>query len=168
MCYNVGYDKHVLLQSVKEHKDKKTKPTARTSEEEQTNVNTAKAITFIMVQMQLQVVTAIYPELIEMRKTEFLNQLTESNREEIEKAAQSHKESRRWPKLEQGAVPHIFEKLPIYLTTSLPVIRTNPEERRSKRLQREADAIEAFVKSDLIGNFEDLVKSLNVKVPLKN
>ncbi|KAF2885097.1 hypothetical protein ILUMI_21100 [Ignelater luminosus] len=33
------------------------------------------------------------PELIEMRKTEFLNQLTEANRDKIEKVTQLQKES---------------------------------------------------------------------------
>ncbi|KAF2880857.1 hypothetical protein ILUMI_25312 [Ignelater luminosus] len=36
------------------------------------------------------------PELIEMRKTEFLSQSAEANREEIEKATQLQKESPRW------------------------------------------------------------------------
>ncbi|KAF2893090.1 hypothetical protein ILUMI_13075 [Ignelater luminosus] len=36
------------------------------------------------------------PELIELRKTEFLNQLAEANREEIEKATQLQKEYPRW------------------------------------------------------------------------
>ncbi|KAF2897111.1 hypothetical protein ILUMI_09066 [Ignelater luminosus] len=36
------------------------------------------------------------PELIELRKTEFLNQLAEANRKEIERAAQLQKESPRW------------------------------------------------------------------------
>jgi hypothetical protein len=72
------------------------------------------------------------------------------------------------PKLNEGAVPHIFKNQPKYLTTSLPATRTNPDERRHNILKRESDATEAFLKSDIFANFEELVNGFNVKVSLKN
>ena len=64
----------------------------------------------------------------------------------------------RKPTLTKNAVPHIFPCQPKYLTTSLPPVRTTPEERQSRLEARDEAAFKKWQERDSIQSFEIFLK----------
>lgn len=66
--------------------------------------------------------------------------------------------------LKSNAVPSIFPNLPFYLSKPEIPERRDPNVRRSEQLKRHESAVETFVKSDTITNFECLIQNFKSKL----
>lgn len=64
----------------------------------------------------------------------------------------------RHPRLTPVAVPTIFPNLPSYLTKIEPARRTDPQQRRDNNFKSQQQQINAFLKSDHIQAFINLLK----------
>lgn len=76
----------------------------------------------------------------------------------------------RCPKLKEDAVPHLFAEgnLPKYLSSVSNPPRRNPEERKKTIFKRQQDAIEAFMKKDMILNFSEVKVTYDKHISLFN
>ena len=79
--------------------------------------------------------------------------------EYIDKDGQKKTFPRKRPVLSSNAVPTIFPNLPQYLSSSSGAERTNPEKRRKLVLEHHEKAVDEFLSSDIILNFEKLLGS---------
>lgn len=66
------------------------------------------------------------------------------------------------PHLQKNAVPKIFPNLPKYLSKPTPKARTDPQLRKNDFITRQENAIETFMSSDIIVDFDDLINNYSV------
>lgn len=78
----------------------------------------------------------------------------------------THESKLTYPRLIEGAIPHIFPNQPKYFSSRKTASRRDPEERRQDNLRRQNVEIEEFLTSDIIEHFEDLVQSAPLKLCL--
>lgn len=69
----------------------------------------------------------------------------------------------RYPKLINGAVPHIFQNTPAYLSTPAILPRSDPEQRRKELAERYDEEVNQFLNNDMICSFEDLIQNYTQK-----
>lgn len=74
------------------------------------------------------------------------------------------RELRPYPKLTDDAYPTIFLNLSAHLSSSVPSVRKNPDQRRQAREQRDNDYLKEYLDSDCISRFDILQANITAKV----
>jgi hypothetical protein len=74
------------------------------------------------------------------------------------------RELRPYPKLTDDAYPTIFPNLSAHLSSSVPSVRKNPDQRRQAREQRDSDCLKEYLDTDCISRFDILQANITAKV----